>query len=102
MDPWTRDQATVKLVGRRKAMLEKVAARFAPGCSPVEAIDRALEIALAPSEDSDLVSLTELVMVVDDARRADAARIESAIAKLSAQLRGLHALIEEVARADES
>lgn len=38
-NPWDRGQATVKLVGRRKELLERVARACAPGCSPVEAID---------------------------------------------------------------
>lgn len=103
MDKWARDQATVKLVGRRKTMLERVAAAFAPGCSPVEAIDRALEAALAPhaiqdASGAELPNLCELVVLVDDARRADSERIEAAIAKLGDQIRGLHSLIEELAQ----
>lgn len=99
---WSRAQATVKLVGRRKKMLEQVARDHAPGCSPVQAMDRALEIATVRFEpltttNPDFDSLEDLISAIDDARRADTVRVEHAIAKLAGQLDRLHALISELA-----
>lgn len=99
-DGWSRAQATVKLVGRRKKMLEQVAREHAPGCSPVEAIDRALELATAkPSTApvSDLESLEDLISAIDDGRRAESVRVELAIGKLAGQIERLHALISQLA-----
>jgi hypothetical protein len=98
---WGRGQATVKLVGRRKQLLEKVASIHAPGCSPVEAIDRALEMATAPQDESDLASrlfaIEALLALVDEARAADSSKVEAQIAKLAASLAGLHSLIKQLA-----
>ena len=101
-DGWGRAQATVKLVGRRKKMLEQVAREHAPGCSPVEAMDRALELATVKtppvSSDSAFESLEDLISAVDDARRADTLRVESAMGKLAGQIDRLHKLIEVVSQ----
>lgn len=98
---WDRGQATVKLVGRRKQLLAQIAQAHAPGCSPVEAVDRALELATKPEDEADLASrlyaIEELLALVDEARRKDAAKIEAQIAKLAASLASLHALIEHLA-----
>lgn len=100
-DGWSRAQATVKLVGRRKTMLEEVARAHAPGCSPVEAMDRALELATEKPSNSvsrtDLESLEDLITAVDAARNADTVRVERAIGKLAGQFDRLHALILELA-----
>jgi hypothetical protein len=99
---WNRGQATLKLVGRRKQLLEQLARARAPGCSPVEAVDRALELATAPSDATDLASrlfaIEDLLMLVDEARRGDTAKLEAQLAKIAANLAGLHALITELAR----
>lgn len=98
---WDRGQATVKLVGRRKQLLQAIARAHAPGCSPVEAIDRALELASAPDDEADVVSrmhsIEDLLMLVDEARRSDTAKMEAQLAKVAASLAGLHALIKELA-----
>lgn len=103
-DGWSRAQATVKLVGRRKKMLEQVARDHAPGCSPVEAMDRALEFATAKPAASptggDFESLEDLISAIDAARRADTVRVEAAIGKLAGQLQQLHKLIELIASDD--
>ena len=99
-DGWSRAQATVKLVGRRKKMLEQVARDHAPGCSPVKAIDRALELAIVKSSAAsapDFESLEDLISAIDAVRRADAVRVELTISKFAAQLDRLHALIFELA-----
>ena len=101
MNGWSRAQATVKLVGRRKKMLEQVARDQAPGCSPVEAMDRALELATAKTSASPdgavFESIEDLISAIDAARRADTVRVEHAIGKLAGQLERLHALISELA-----
>jgi hypothetical protein len=98
-DGWSRAQATVKLVGRRKKMLEQVARDHAPGCSPVQAMDRALELATAKQEPSapEFESLEDLIAAIDDRRRAEATRVNMAITKLAGQIERLHALISELA-----
>lgn len=99
-DGWSRAQATLKLVGRRKKMLEQVAREHAPGCSPVEAVDRALDLATArPSTApvSDFESLQDLICAIDDGRRAESLRVELAIGKLAGQIERLHTLIAELA-----
>jgi hypothetical protein len=97
---WDRGQATVKLVGRRKQLLE-VVAKGCPGCSPVEAMDRALELATRPEDETDFASriyaIEDLLALIDDARRADAGKIEAQLAKVAASLSSLHALITELA-----
>lgn len=103
-DGWSRAQATVKLVGRRKRLLEQIARGHAPGCSPVEAMDRALELATTPDDDSDLANrlfaIEELLVLVDNARSGDAAKVEAQLAKLVASVDNLHALIAELAGAE--
>jgi hypothetical protein len=100
-DAWSRGQVTVKLVGRRKQLLERIARAHAPGCSPVEAIDRALEMATAPQDDADFASrlfaIEELLALVDEARAADSVKVEAQIGRLAASLAGLHAMIKELA-----
>lgn len=98
---WDRGQATVKLVGRRKQLLEQVARAHAPGCSPVEAVDRALELATRPDDEADLASriyaIEDLLVLVDEARGADSAKLEAQLLKVASSLAALHALIEELA-----
>lgn len=100
-DAWSRGQATVKLVGRRKQLLEGIARAHAPGCSPVDAMDRALEMATSPQDEADFASrlfaIEELLVLVDEARAADADKIEAQIAKLATSLASLHALIKQLA-----
>lgn len=98
---WNRTQATVKLVGRRKRLLERIARAHAPGCSPVEALDRALELATNPEGESDIASricaIEELLALVDEGRRSDTDRLEAQLAKVAASLTALHSLIAELA-----
>ncbi len=101
MNAWDRGQATVKLVGRRKQLLEQVARAHAPGSSPVAAIDRALEMATRPEDEADMASriyaIEDLLVLVDAARSADTAKLEAQLAKVAASLAGLHALITQLA-----
>ena len=98
---WNRTQATVKLVGRRRQLLERIARAHAPGCSPVEALDRALELANNPEGASDLASridaIGELLSIVDEARRSDTYKLEEQLKKVAASLAALHSLIAELA-----
>lgn len=98
---WDRGQATVKIVGRRKHLLEQIARAQAPGCSPVEAIDRALELATSADDEGDLPSrlyaIEDLLTLVDEARRRDTAKLEAQLANIAASFAALHALISELA-----
>jgi hypothetical protein len=82
-------------------LLEGIARAHAPGCSPVEAIDRALELASAPDDEADIVSrmhsIEDLLMLVDEARRSDSAKMGAQLAKIAASLAGLHSSIRELA-----
>jgi len=103
--PW-RAQATIKLVGRRREALATLAEREAPGCSPVDAIDRAIDLALAARGEMDslqgrLDAMEDTLEAIDHARRAEAARIEAGMARLAASVERLHALISEVAESSE-
>jgi hypothetical protein len=102
-----RSQATVKLVGRRREALLQLAQREAPGCSPVDAIDRAIDLAMAERNDKAsaeqrLEAIEDTLEAMDSQRRSESARVEAALSKLDASVARLHALISEVAASDES
>jgi len=100
-EPWSRTQLTIRLTGRRKQLLLKLAALAEPGCTPGEAIDVAIRTALderGPGElEARMQSVEDTLEAMDSERRFEAARIERALKKLESGVAALHALIAELA-----
>lgn len=96
---WDRGQVTVRLTSRRKELLMLLAAREAVSGGPTSAIDRAIDLAMAPSGEPLEAFLEELesrLARADSERAAEAASfaqtaagLEAAVSQLADALRAL-------------
>ena len=80
----------------------RLAERESPGCSPVDAIDRAIDLATAGRGEIDslqarLDAIEDTLEAMDSQRRAESARAEASIGSIAKSLASLCALIEEAA-----
>jgi hypothetical protein len=97
-DPsWTRDQFNVRLTKRRRRQLAAVAAAMAPGASAVDAIDRALDLALSSGSRDD----GERIDGIEEILRLLGGRTDAGLASVAGEVRRLRELISAVAQETE-
>ena len=100
---WDRSELNIKLSKRRRAWLAVLTKDLAPGSTPTEAIDRALELAaLAAGDDGSakeerLGDLEDAIERSAMEQRLATASVEESVRALAKGIEDLRALISEVA-----
>ena len=97
---WDRGQVTVRLTARRKELLMLLAGREGVSGGPTHAIDRAIDLALAPgTHDSmreDIAELRDALTQSDAARERTDARLARSLSELLESVAGLSKTLREL------
>lgn len=103
---WERDQFSVRLTPTRREGLQRIASAMPSGSTPGDAVDRAIELAIAPAsalgpahigDDSRLDELEELVERIGRERRGAEGALLAQGAQALDELRSIASLISAVA-----
>lgn len=93
-DPsWTRSQFNVRLTKRRRRQLEEVAASMPPSSSAVDAIDRALDLALGSAERDG----GERIDLIEEGLRRLGELTGAGLSSVASEVRRLRELISDAA-----
>ncbi|MES2187909.1 MAG: hypothetical protein V4505_25385 [Pseudomonadota bacterium] len=93
---------SLRLAKARKARLLDIAKGLPPGATPTDAIDRALELALAPRTEGGQLEDLEFVLEAHAAeRRLDADRLQAALAAAARDLAEALALLRSAVEGED-
>ena len=100
---WARPNVNVRLSKRRREQLKALAGQLSESTTPTDVVDHALKVALAGDRalETRLMDMEDAAEQRDMQQRFEFDRLEASIAKMAESVRALHALISELAHAEE-